>query len=304
MLMAMVAMTYTFADQQETEGTNTFSCGDQVSVKIEPATGYHFVQWADGNIENPRLVTMDDTKNLAAEVAVNQYTIKFHNWDGTPLCEDLILNHGDAISYTGNEPTKTATAKYTYTFSGWNPNLPNPAVATKDTTFVAQFDSTLNKYSVVFKNWNGDTLQLESLDYGTTPVFKAANPTRPADSVYSYTFTGWDKSITPVTGGVAYIAQYSNAGRTYSITVTSNDPTYCTTEGSGIYQYNSKVTITATPKDACYEFIKWSDGNTNASREIVVKGDFTYTATIQKKQYTLTVTVNDSSHAQVVVNKQ
>lgn len=43
--------------------------------------------------------------------------------------------------------------------------------------------------------------------------------------------------------------------------------------GSGTYHYGETCTITATPPDG-YKFVKWSDGNTNASRTITVDDNF------------------------------
>jgi hypothetical protein len=39
--------------------------------------------------------------------------------------------------------------------------------------------------------------------------------------------------------------------------------------GAGTYDYGKKVTLKATA-DEHYHFVKWSDGNTNATREITV----------------------------------
>lgn len=46
---------------------------------------------------------------------------------------------------------------------------------------------------------------------------------------------------------------------------------------------STKVTIAATATDG-YEFTKWSDGVTDASREVTVNGDVTYTAEFTKSQ--------------------
>lgn len=70
---------------------------------------------------------------------------------------------------------------------------------------------------------------------------------------------------------------------TYSITVNSNGNG--TVAGSNDNcLYNSQVTITATP-NAGYKFVKWSDGNTSATRTITVTADATYTAEFTKNVY-------------------
>lgn len=78
--------------------------------------------------------------------------------------------------------------------------------------------------------------------------------------------------------GADFSANCIAPGETVAITVNANVAAYGTTTGSGNYEEGSEVTITATANTG-YEFVEWSDGNTNASRTITV-GDSaaTYTA--------------------------
>ncbi len=57
-------------------------------------------------------------------------------------------------SYSGPTPTKAATDQYTYTFNNsWSPAL---TPATADVTYTAQFDKSINQYTVTFMvNPNG-----------------------------------------------------------------------------------------------------------------------------------------------------
>lgn len=55
-----------------------------------------------------------------------------------------------------------------------------------------------------------------------------------------------------------------------------------TVSGGGKYRAGATATITATPKEG-YEFVKWNDGDTSASRTVTVNADKTYTATFKKK---------------------
>ena len=63
----------------------------------------------------------------------------------------------------------------------------------------------------------------------------------------------------------------------YDIVVSSANTSYGTVTGGGTFTYGSSITITATAKSG-YVFTNWSDGNTNASRQIVVTGNTTYIA--------------------------
>lgn len=67
------------------------------------------------------------------------------------------------------------------------------------------------------------------------------------------------------------------------LNVSSNDETMGTVNLNGSNQIacGEKVTLKATPK-AGYKFVKWSDGNTNATRELEVNSDLTLKAIFAK----------------------
>jgi hypothetical protein len=66
------------------------------------------------------------------------YTIRFINWDGTELQNELV-KEGNMPEYYGSTPTRPETAQYVYSFSGWSPSV---VPATADATYKAQFDAT------------------------------------------------------------------------------------------------------------------------------------------------------------------
>ena len=104
--------------------------------------------------------------------------------------------------------------------------------------------------------WNGQTYTATG-DY--TQSFMAANG---CDSIVTLHLT--------ITGGQQV--------QHYNIFVISNNNDYGTTTGTGIYEENEVVTITATANEG-YEFLSWNDGNTESIRQITVTGDATYIAT-------------------------
>ena len=66
------------------------------------------------------------------------YTIKFKNWDGSVL-QSTQVEEGQMPQYTGTTPTKPDDSQYTYTFSGWTPQI---VAATADATYTATFAAT------------------------------------------------------------------------------------------------------------------------------------------------------------------
>ena len=66
------------------------------------------------------------------------------------------------------------------------------------------------EFTVGWKNWNGDFIKVDpKVAKGTLPVFGQADPTRPEDDDYVYTFAGWEPAIAPVTANVIYTATYT-----------------------------------------------------------------------------------------------
>ena len=296
-LALTAATTMIFAESLTTD------CGTQVQITATPTTGYHFVRWNDNNTDNPRIVDASNT-TYTAYFAINTYTIRFMN--GTEVLKTCTVNHGETPVYGLAEPTKAATAQYTYAFSGWSPTI---YAADKDQDYVAQFTSTLRSYTITFKNYDGTVLYSTDFDFGTTPTYSGTTPTRPTTDGVEYSFVGWRKQgasvngIDPVDGEAVYVAQYSSATLTYTINVnvqTEGTGTVTPASGTASGTYGTSVSISATPAE-CYRFVKWSDNNTEASRTIVINGNATYTAIFEKITYTVVVESDNTSQGTVSV---
>jgi hypothetical protein len=116
------------------------------------------------------------------------------------------LEKGAVPEYLGETPKKPAGDHRTYEFSGW---LPSIAPVTKNAMYVAQFSETLDSYDVVFRNYDGTVLESKKWEYGSTPSYSGAEPSRPSSAQYSFAFKGWYPDIAPVSGTADYEAAYS-----------------------------------------------------------------------------------------------
>lgn len=142
----------------------------------------------------------DINNNGVADEVDTYYTIKYVNGE-TVLQEDTILVGMSYPGYEGEEPTKTADAQYTYEFSGWDKAVAD--TVTEDVTHTAQFDKTVNEYTVTWYNHDGsDVLEMdENVPYGTKVSYDGEVPTKTAAEGENvvYTFVGWDPEVTEAT---------------------------------------------------------------------------------------------------------
>jgi hypothetical protein len=153
------------------------------------------------------------------ESTLNQYEINFYDWDGT-LLQSSMVNYGEWPNYEGPALWRDADAQYTYTFTGWSPEL---SVVTGAQSYTAQYESTLNQYEISFYNWDGTLLQSGMVTYGDMPVYTGETPMREADEQYTYTFSGWDPELSAVTGYTSYYAQYEATAITTAIENTQSN---------------------------------------------------------------------------------
>ena len=129
--------------------TATIVHGASTTITATPATGYHFVQWNDGNTTNPRSITMTGNATYTATFAINTYTltakinnssygkVKIDNGTANATVSKTV-NHGASVTLTA----VTTTSNCNIDFLQWNDGVKdNPRTVTVDAaiTYTAQF---------------------------------------------------------------------------------------------------------------------------------------------------------------------
>ena len=237
---------------------------------------YVFKGWSPDISE----VTGDTTYNALFDAITNQYTVTWKN--GDTVLQSGKVAYGEKPTYSGDTPTKAATAQYTYVFKGWSPAVSN---VTGDATYTAVFDEIVNEYTVTWKN--GDTvLQSGKVAYGEKPTYSGDTPTKAATAQYTYVFKGWSPAVSNVTGDATYTAVFDEIVNEYTVTWKNGD----TVLQSGKVAYGTKPAYTGdTPTKVAtaqytYVFKGWSPAVSN------VTGDATYTAVFDEivNEYTVT----------------
>ena len=193
-----------------------------------------------------------------------------------------------------------ATPNDDYRFMKWsdgNTENPRTITVTEDITLTAIFEVIKFHVSVTCNN---PTMGMVLFTSGTndTDYEKGANVSFVAITNSGYLFNGWSDGVKDVfrtiviTQDTTITALFGT--NTCSLTLNANE-TMGSVTGSGTYTKGTNATIVATPNDG-YRFVKWSDGNTNATRSIVVNEDMTLSAIFEKIP---TCTINVTANAQM-----
>ena len=284
--------------------TRTYGEGDEPPAydgneptKAETAQyTYAFSGWDNGTVDG----TTTTYKPLFSET-VNKYTVTFVDYDGkTVLKEAVSYDYGTAAADIAlpDDPEREPDAQYTYTFTGWTPEITD---VTADAVYTAVYSSDKQSYTITWLQDDGTKIDQTTVEYGETPAH--ADPTKAADKEYTYTFAGWDPEVTKVTGGATYKATYTKEpipakkgiltfdlaggmldGKTGKITVEAN--------------VGNTIKLPGAPAREGYTFQYWKGSRYEAGAEYKVEGDHTFTAVWEEnkaKTYTVTFNANGGS---------
>lgn len=258
---------------------------------------YAFAGWFDTSASSGGTQLTTTTKVTSNKTWYARWTSTYKNytvtWDGnggTPSKSSSSFHYNDALDTL---PTATRTG---YTFKGWSTsktgtvNVSTTTKVTANVTYYAVW--TINSYTWTFDANGGTGDTTKTLNYNAT-LSTLPTASRASTAANNYTFAGWfdtDASTggtqlttsTKCTGNKTWYARWTASTRQYKLTVTAG--TGGTVSGGGTYNYNASATLKATANSG-YHFVKWSDGNTSATRTVTVTEDATYTATFEQDPY-------------------
>jgi|GEM_PF-2095505 len=247
---------------------------------------YTFSGWT------PEVVAVagDATYKATFTAVKNKYTVIFLNEDGTEL-QKLDVEYGAMPAYSGTTPKKDGDKTYTYTFSGWTPELVS---VTGAATYTATYNKTYVEYTVTFKNEDGSVISTGTYHYGEH-VTVPAEPEKDGNAEYTYVFAGWTPTVSDVIRDATYTATFTAVKNKYTLTLAVNDETMGQILGAetGEYEYGTELTITATANTG-YKFVGWADDETlPAERTVTITDNVTLTANFEKSTGTRLEDIHD-----------
>ena len=277
-------------------GGGEYAYGSTATLTATAEEGYRFVEWNDGNTENPREVSVSGDATYTATFERISYTVNAMSNN-----EVYGTVAGGGSYYYGETATLTATAEEGYHFARWSDNTTdNPysfeVYENKNITAMFEEDGVIVNYYTVSGVAANATMGTVT---GSGEYQENSTATLTAVANYGYEFVEWNDGNTDnprtftVTEDVTYTATFQP--KTYVLTVVANPTEGGAVTGSGTYTYGQTVVISATP-NAGYAFTTWNDGNMTATRNVTVSGNATYTANFEQEVYNINITVNNAAY--------
>lgn len=269
-------------------GGGSYAYGTIIELSATANLGFGFAGWTDGDMSNPRIVTVTQDETFTAHFEIRQciITTQVTPENAGTVSGGGTYNYGDIVRLTAHGNTG-------YVYSMWDDGVlanPRNVFVEGDATYTAVFTPLQYEITTECDPVEGGTVTgAGTYDYGSTAVLTAtANE--------NYIFICWSDGIASnprnvtVTGNANYKALfYLNGTQQYSVTVLANNPELGTVTGGGTYPAGATIDISATPNAGAY-FTGWDDGNTDNPRSVTVTQNMTFTAIFTEVE-TFTITV-------------
>jgi uncharacterized repeat protein (TIGR02543 family) len=255
----------TLTDLKSLSLNNAGVNGDIGNFPFDKLTALSAIDLSDLSITLPEIAFDSETTSAAVDVPVK-------NLSHEPITPSALSQGGSyadgkvtwqkpenvtsgALSYTFSAPIRVSAPSLSFTYSGtvYQPFHVDDGPAPPPTT----------SYAVTFKDWDGTTLDAQTIAEGLSAV-APTNPTREG-----YDFTGWDKSFSNVTSDLTVTAQY--AIKAYTVTFNDWDETELKTE---TVSHGAIATAPANPTRAGYNFVSWDTDFSNVTSDLTVTAQY------------------------------
>ena len=253
---------------------------DTFTLNNPERAGYTFIGWTGSNGDEPQkevTIAKGSTENreYVANWQINTYTITWKDENGE-IIDTTRVAYGEMPTH--EDVIKESDAEYTYTFSGWTPEITE---VNKDTEYTATYVQTKNTYTITWKDENGEIIDTTRVAYGEMPTHE--DVIKESNAEYTYTFSGWTPEITEVTKDTEYTATYAQTKNTYTITwKNENGEIIDTTRVAYGEMPTHEDVIKESDAEYTYTFSGWMPEITEVTKDAEYTA--TYTQTLIEKE--------------------
>ncbi len=294
-------------------GTATVSYLTDVVLTATAATGYHFVQWNDGNTDNPRTVSATENMTFTATFAINLYNITLaYNAERGVVTNDDASGATVAAGYVfenvehGSTLHLTAEVFEGSRFAGWGDG--NITVNAASIEYTALRNATLTANFIDAGNFQVSINYDEAMGTVTGAGEHHADNdvTVTATPNYGYHFVAWVNGEGSVfTPSYTFVMPTSEVELTavfdynqYTVTPVSGNAVMGSVSEGQTVNYLSPVAISATANYG-YHFVNWTNAAgdviaTTSNATVQALRDSVVTANFDYNQYTVTGTCNEA----------
>lgn len=299
-----------------------YESGTKIIIEAIADNGYVFQGWSDGVTETTRRITItQDTIIHAAfekDVQANQYKLT------------LTTDEGGKVTKTPNREAYekgtyvliTATAKNGFEFIKWDDNntstervvtmtqdiklhasfhrLPSEndvtelVLSNSNLRIIAKWKSEAPRFDITISNKNEELIKNEIIDNTDDNKIYQTNVSKAG--TYIVTIKPLDYSDRQI-GYEA--ADTITLIRKYSLNIYADYGGIVNDSVNGEYEQGKSIDIVATPNNG-FRFLTWDDGDTNATRTLVMDQDYSLVASFKRiPTYTLNIYASDHGVASI-----
>ena len=171
-------------------GDGDYEYGSSQEILATGGTGYHFIQWDDGNRDNPRTITVLGDATYTANFAIDTYYVSVTSSD---VMRGVVSGGGEFVY--GTPCTVTATPLSGYVFVRWSNGVtynPYTFMPTANIELVAEFADE-GQVANITVNVNNTAMGTVT---GAGPYAIGAEATLEAVANEGYHFVRWQDNVT------------------------------------------------------------------------------------------------------------
>lgn len=138
-------------------------------------------------------------------------------------------------------------------------------------------DVPKKSFDILWKNYDGATLETDVFNYGQIPIYQGDEPKHPESEGIVFTFSGWNPEIHRVNNNFTYIATFSASPGIYPVNWVNWDDTPIMTdyvEGGKVPIYTGSTPIKEDTKESVWTFSGWDKPLAPVTGEVTYKATF------------------------------